>query len=286
MKRFREYAHGDWSSLVLPTFKLSTQRGYRMVLGHHLLPCFGDLRLCDITKLGVQQFVAEKFRQCLAWQTVRNAWIVLSSILDSAVEYGYLVVNPARGVKFPPQPPRQDPEILTAGAFAQLLAHLQEPYKTMVTLAALTGLRIGEVLALRWQAVNLDSGTVRVSESVFQGQFQKPKSEKSARTIPIGPVLRSLLENYRKRAVHARPEDLVFPNRRNGAYRESNLLERVLKPAGEAAGGGRVTWHQFRHVHSSLLHDLGVPPKVAQQQLGHATVETTLNLYTHVIQGT
>jgi len=286
MVRFGEYAHGDWWSLVLPTLKLSTQHGYRMVLRRHLLPFFGDLRLCDITRLDIQQFVAQRFRQDLAWQTVRNAWIVLSSVLDSAVEFGYLAVNPARGVKFPPQPPRQGPAILTASAFARLLAHLQEPYKTMVTLAALTGLRIGEVLALRWQAVGLDSGTIRVSESVFQGQFQKPKSERSVRTIPIGPVARWLLENHRQRLVRLKPDDLVFPNRRSGAYRESNLLERVLKPASKAAGIGRVTWHQFRHVHASLLHDLGVPVKVAQQQLGHATVETTLNVYTHVVQDT
>ncbi len=58
---------------------------------------------------------------------------------------------------------------------------------------------------------------------------------------------------------------------------------RVLRPAAKAAGLGGVTWHQFRHVHSSLLHDLGVPVKFAQQQLGHATVETTLNVYTHTI---
>jgi len=72
-----------------------------MVLGKHVLPCFGQRRLCDITKLDIQQFVADKFRQGLAWQTVRNAWIVLSSVLDAAVDYSYLNSNPARGVKFP-----------------------------------------------------------------------------------------------------------------------------------------------------------------------------------------
>jgi integrase len=70
----------------------------------------------------------------------------------------------------------------------------------------------------------------------------------------------------------------------SGSYRESNLLQRVLHPAGEAAGLGRVTWHQFRHIHSSLLHDLGVPAKIAQQQLGHASVDTTLKIYTHPIE--
>ena len=284
--RFRRFAEGQWSSLLLPTFKLSTQRGYRMILRKHLVPYFGDWRLCDISKLAIQQFVSEKFDLDLAWQTVRNCWIVLSTILDSATEFGYLTNNPARGVKFPPQPPREEPQILGAGAFLRLLAQLPEPFKTMVVLAVLTGLRIGELLALRWRAVDLGAGILNIVESVFEGQFQKPKRETSVRRIPIGPLAQSLLQQHRQRSVRLRPEDLVFPNSRGGPYREPNLLERVLKPAAERAGLGRVTWHQFRHIHSSRLHDLGVPARIAQQQLGHAAVETTLKIYTHPIPET
>jgi site-specific recombinase XerC len=91
-----------------------------MVLGKHLMPCFGQRRLCDITKLDVQQFVADKFRQGLAWQTVRKAWIVLSSVLDAAVDYRYLNSNPARGVKFPLQGLRKETKILNAIALASL----------------------------------------------------------------------------------------------------------------------------------------------------------------------
>jgi integrase len=68
-----------------------------------------------------------------------------------------------------------------------------------------------------------------------------------------------------------------------GPMRESKLLTRVLQPAAERAGLGRVTWHQFRHIHSSLLNDLRVPVKIAQEQLGHASISTTLNIYTHVV---
>ena len=77
----------------------------------------------------------------------------------------------------------------------------------------------------------------------------------------------------------------MFPNSKGDPLRESKVLTRVLQPAAERAGLGRVTWHQFRHVHSSLLNDLGVPVKIAQEQLGHASVQTTLNIYTHVIDG-
>src|SRR5204863_2698543 len=77
--------------------------------------------------------------------------------------------------------------------------------------------------------------------------------------------------------------DLVFGNRHGDPMRESKLLTTVLRPAAVAAGLGRVTWHQFRHIHSSLLNDLRVPAKIAQEQLGHASIATTLNIYTHVV---
>jgi integrase len=117
----------------------------------------------------------------------------------------------------------------------------------MVVLAALTGLRVGELLALRWRGVNLTAGTIRISESVFHGQVQLPKSERSIRTIPIGPQTRVLLEEHRKRfAANWSEEGLLFPNQLGGPHRESNLLGRVLRPAAKAAGLERVTWHQLR----------------------------------------
>jgi integrase len=77
--------------------------------------------------------------------------------------------------------------------------------------------------------------------------------------------------------------DLVFGNRKGGPLRESKVLTKVLQPAALEAGLGRVTWHQFRHIHSSLLNDLNVPSKIAQEQLGHASIATTLGIYTHAI---
>jgi integrase len=91
------------------------------------------------------------------------------------------------------------------------------------------------------------------------------------------------LSGHRERATRKSSDDLVFGNRKGEPFRESKLLTKVLQPAAEAAGLGRMTWHQFRHIHSSLLHDLKVPVKIAQEQLGHASISTTLNIYTHVV---
>jgi integrase len=158
-----------------------------------------------------------------------------------------------------------------------------EPYRAMVSLIGATGLRIGELLALRWGALDLENGTLTVRESVFEGTFQPPKTLRAMRTIPLGPRTVQALMAHRKRATRTADEDLVFGRQSGDPFRESKLLARVLQPAAKRAGLGKVTWHQFRHIHSSLMSDLGVPVKIAQEQLGHASISTTLNIYTHTI---
>ena len=280
---FGTFAEEQWKTLVLPTLKLSTQHGYKTVLAKHLLPYWRDWRLRDIGRQDVQQWVADRFRRKLGWQTVRNSWTLLSGILETAVEYGYLSMNPARGVKFPEKELKEAPVLFTAEDFVKLLEQLDEPYRTMARLIALTGLRIGELLAVRWRCLDLEIGTLSVRESVYEGKFQSPKTRKSRRTMPLGPQIIVWLREHRLRAKRTESDDLVFGNRKGEPLRESKLLRNVLQPAAERAGLGRVTWHQFRHIHSSLLNDLRVPVKIAQEQLGHSSISTTLNIYTHVV---
>jgi integrase len=280
---FGTFAEEQWKTLVLPTLKLSTQHGYKTVLAKHLLPYWRDWRLRDIGRQDVQQWVADRFRRKLGWQTVRNSWTLLSGILETAVEYGYLSMNPARGVKFPEKELKEAPVLFTAEDFMKLLEQLDEPYRTMARLIALTGLRIGELLAVRWRCLDLEIGTLSVRESVYEGKFQSPKTRKSRRTMPLGPQIIVWLREHRLRTKRTESDDLLFGNRKGQPLRESKLLRNVLQPAAERAGLGRVTWHQFRHIHSSLLNDLQVPVKIAQEQLGHSSISTTLNIYTHVV---
>jgi len=280
---FGAFVETQWTVLALPNFKASTQHGYKTVLAVHVLPAWRKWRLRDIDRLAIQQWIADKFRQGTGWQVVRNAWTLLASILESTVGYGYLPTNPARGIKFPPKPLKRRPAVIAGEGFVSLLRHLGEPYRTMVSLIAATGLRIGELLALRWSALDLDAGTLTVRESVFEGTFQLPKTPRAQRTIPLGPRAVKALLDHRQHRSRREPNDLVFGNRNGEPLRESKLLGRVLQPAALAAGIGRVTWHQFRHVHSSLMSDLRVPVKIAQEQLGHASISTTLNIYTHVV---
>ena len=105
---FGAFVEEQWRTLVFPTFKASTQHGHKAVLNNHVLPAWKDWRLRDIERLAIQQWVADKFRQDTGWQIVRNAWVLLSGILETAVEFGYLQTNPARGVKFPQRVSRRN----------------------------------------------------------------------------------------------------------------------------------------------------------------------------------
>jgi integrase len=280
---FGAFVETQWKVLALPNFKASTQHGYKTVLNVHVLTAWRTWRLRDIERLAIQGWVSDQFRQGKGWQVVRNGWTLLSSVLESAVEYGYLQVNPARGVKFPHKPIKPKPAIIAGDEFVRLLRKLREPHRTMVSLIAATGLRIGELLALRWSAVDLKGGTLAVRESVFEGKFQPPKTQRARRTIPLGPRAVMVLTRHREMASRRKPDDLVFGNSNGEPLREAKLLQRVLQPAAAEAGLGRVTWHQFRHIHSSLLNDLRVPAKIAQEQLGHASIATTFGIYTHVV---
>jgi len=97
------------------------------------------------------------------------------------------------------------------------------------------------------------------------------------------PYIVKALTSHHERVIKREPRDLVFGNRQGDPLRQSKVLTRVLQPAAREVGLGRLTWHQFRHVHSSLLNDLKIPAKIAQAQLGHANISTTLGIYTHVI---
>ena len=116
---------------------------------------------------------------------------------------------------------------------ARLLSGVDEPYKTMVGLIAATGLRIGELLAVRWRALDLDVGTLAVRESVYEGKIQRPKTQKSRRTTPLGPHAITLLKEHRDRSARKSDDDLVFPNK-------SRRTDARIEAAGARAptGGG------------------------------------------------
>jgi integrase len=281
--QFTTFVCTQWEPAILPTLKFATQRNYQHLVRRHLLPVFGDEPLCDIRKQHIQGFVTEKMTvQKFSWKTTLHLRNLLSKILSTAVEWEYIPANPVRGVKMPPRPLRQPRRFLMADEVCLLLKALEEPMRTLVLTAVLTGMRIGEILALRWKNVDVDRGIIRVRESVYEGHNSTPKTQGAIRDIPFGPALAKALWNHRVRS-RTSDDSLVFPSCKGTYLRSGNLHKRSLLPACVKAGLRRFGWHDFRRTHATLLSDLGEPLKTAQAQLGHASLSTTANVYAQVI---
>lgn len=139
----------QWKERILPLKKVSTQGFYRHVIDKYLLPFFSGKRLCDFSPGEIQGFITGQ-AQRFAWQTMQHMRVALNQILLPAVEWGYLRENPGRSIKMPRRPLRPEKVVLTPDQLRKLLQVLQEPYKTLVATAAVTGLRQCELFGLRW----------------------------------------------------------------------------------------------------------------------------------------
>jgi integrase len=133
-----------------------------------------------------------------------------------------------------------------------LLRELTEPCRTVVLLAVLTGMRIGEALALRWKRVDMVHGTLEIAETFSDGQFGSSKTHSSNRVIPMSTALRVVLESNRARRLSSAPDDLVFCTPKGTPLSSKNLYNRVLAPACDRLKLPRVSWHSFRHTHCGV----------------------------------
>jgi integrase len=163
----------------------------------------------------------------------------------------------------------------------RLLENSDEPVRTIVLLAVMTGLRIGEILALRWGRINLAAGTLRVEETCYKGTFGTPKTRASRRELSLAPAVVQALQTHHIRSRNSADDALVFAARQGTPLDAKNLRRRQLHSASQQAGLGLIDWHSLRHTHGTLLHEQGTPLRVAQAQLGHSHMTTTLQIYTH-----
>ena len=174
---------------------------------------------------------------------------------------------------------------LTIEQAGALVVHLPVLPGTLVGLALLTGLRRGELFALRWWDVDEPNRSLHVRAAVYEGVFDDPKTTASLRTIPLPEAALQLLSAWKARAKHRGDQELVFSTASGKPISPNNVLRRWVWPACVAADVQRATWLTFRRTYSSWAHDKGVPAKVVAQVMGHAKVDTTMNVYTQVLDG-
>jgi integrase len=273
---FGQFVERHFVPNFLPTLKLSTQERYRRTLDTHLLPAFGEIQLCEIGTLDVQRFVLQKMERGLGWETGAHLRNLMSKVFGMAKRWGFFALdNPAQGVELPEKKAVREKQVLTPQQIRALLILLKEPCRTMVLVGVLTGLRVGEILGLRWRDVDLINGLLRVEQAVYRGAVGSPKTKGSRRVIPLPESASKALSAFK-----GAREELVFRTREGTAYQDNNLLHRELKPAGAKIGAPWLSWHTLRRTHATLLQAAGGSLKDASAQLGHSKLSTTHEIYT------
>lgn len=196
MADFEHYVVGRWEPVIYPLLRFSTSRNYKHLVRRHLLPFFGKMRLSEIGAAEVQMFLAQKSK-AYAPKTVLSLRNLLSKIFGTAQKWGYLQVNPAHGTQVPALVVTRERITLSAEQVRALLDHLIEPYRTMVLLAVLSGLRRGEIFGLRWKYIDPANGSVRVAESNYEGKSAAPKTQASRRIVFVHRTVLDALESIR-----------------------------------------------------------------------------------------
>lgn len=283
MMTLEKFARDYWRAGALLALKASSARIYQFNLDKYVLPALGSFRLCDLNKAAIQHALLNFKGEGYSGSTIHSIRVTLAKVLRTAVEQGYLESNPAHGIQTGDRVSSKRRMSLEPAQIQTLLTRLPEPCRTIVLTAVLTGMRIGEILALKWIRLDFLRGNIEVSETFSNGQFGTPKTRSSRRVIPMSSVLREALELHRRGSAHTAPEDPLFCTNKGTPLSPKNLYNRALAPTCDSLDFPRVSWHSFRHASATLMGDLGESIKTAQAILGHSDIETTLNTYMHVI---
>ena len=303
----------DWLTAVKPTLRQTTYERYESIARLHIVPNLGRVKLRDLTPAHLRKLYAhlqedregprrpgrsKKPSGSLGPRTVGHVHRVLHTALGQAARDGLTPRNVAALVA-PPKVPHREMVTLDESQVGRLLDKAEQGSDTGIfTLAVTTGMRLGELLGLRWSDVELDAGLLHVRRTlakVVQGQplYQEPKTPMSRRDITLSRAAVDALRNHRirqnegrLRAIGWEDHGLVFPDA-VGRPRQGSIFNRnswvPLRKA--AALPASFRFHDLRHSAASLALASGVPPTIVSEMLGHASTAITLSIYAHAVPG-
>jgi integrase len=263
-------------------YKPSAIRGYEAALVSRVLPALGSERLANIRRIDLQDFADELCAEGLDASTVRNTLMPLRAIFRRAVARGEVAVNPTTGLELPAIEGRRE-RIASPAEAAALLAALPERDQALWATAMYAGLRRGELLAVRWEDVDLAAGVIRVERSWDAKEgVVAPKSRAARRTVPIAAVLRDHLVEHKLRS--GRRVGLAFGTNYAQPFTPSNVRKRAMA-VWQRAGLEPIGLHECRHTFASLMIAAGVNAKALSTYMGHSSVTITYDRYGHLMPG-
>jgi integrase len=257
----------------------STKLGYLSNLDNHILPRWGDHHPGSVAAIEIEEWLKSLRLAPASRAKVRN---VFSMIFRHGIRWGWLDRNPVAMVRVSSKRLRR-PDVLTAEEFRLLLAVLPEREKLMGMISATTGMRIGEVLGLKWQDIHFATGTADVLRSYSDGAIGPCKTEISEQPVPLDDILIEGLQAWHPVCGYPEPEDWVFASDYNFGKTPlwpDSLRMKILQPTARKVGiTKKIGWHTFRRTYSSLLASTGDDVKVVQELMRHAKISTTMEIY-------
>jgi integrase len=265
--------------------KRSTLMDYESTLRVHLAPFFGATPLHRIEPRDVERFIAAEAREGRATKSVLNYLGLLHSIFAHGQKRGWCSQNPCKQVDRPRKNRDAEIRFLDETELEAVLRevpddHLGAVERVLYLTAAMTGLRQGELLGLRWRDVDWLAGRLRVRQSFVRGEFGTPKSQRSSRSVPLADRVSAALDDHYRRSLYGRDADLVFAHPHLGRPLDRSKLLKRFKAAARRAGLRDVRFHDLRHTFGTRLVASGTALRPVQEWLGHADAKTT-QIYTH-----
>jgi integrase len=281
-----------------------TAEGYEHIIRRHLIPSLGNIPLTQLKPEHLQRYYSEKLsdgrcdrKGALSPRTVRHHHVTLHDALEHAVKMGLLNRNVADAVS-PPRYQRSQWQTLSEFDISTFLeAAKKTNYYVLFYAAIFTGMRRSELLALRWCDVDLLLCQAHVNRTIHRLRtdeivFRAPKSAKGRRMVSLSPSTAMLLQEYKdkqaiQRAILGIPlkdDDLIFSDLEGKPLLPDTVTHAWVKLARRTGLNG-VRLHDARHTHASLMLKQGVHPKIVQERLGHASIQITLDTYSHVAPG-
>lgn len=274
---FSEFANKWLNDYARGNVRERTANDYSTIILRHLNPAFSDKKISEISPADVQSYLADKGRSDLSAPTINKSLVILKAILSKASEWGYIRENPAQHIKRLREP-HKEMAFLAPDEIRRFLEAADPEYLLLFTTAVFTGLRQGELLALRWGSLDLPKGLLYVTRTYHPVYgFGEPKSDTSKRAVYLPP---ELIEMFQARV--GDPEDLIFTNSAGGPLDPSALLRRQFHPALKRAAVRDIRFHDLRHTYAALMISIGASIKLLQQQMGHSSARFTLDRYGHL----
>jgi integrase len=256
--------------------------GYESTIRIHLVPFFAEKPLHQIDRHEIEAFTKWMARGGRSVKTTFNALGVLHAIFEAARREGWVIANPCTLVD-KPRVQDADPDIhyLEPEDVEALLRgvpddDLSRVERRMYLTAAMTGMRQGELLALRWRDIDWSARRVRVRRNFVRGEFGTPKSKRSSRSVPLADRLAGELDQLHQESAYKADDSLVFAHPYTGKPIDRSRLLKRFKAALQRAGVREVRFHDLRHTFGTRMAAQGVPMRALQEMMGHRDFKTTL----------